>query len=177
MSRSALVVISALTLLVAGRPCPANAQMVLDRSVVANGGAAQSSPDYLLGATCGQAGTGIAANVGFRAEIGFWHALAGGTSATPPVGDDRPDRFDLTTGPTAGGTAARSIRFTVPHRARIHIALYSVTGRMVWIATDGEYPTGHHQVELPAAGWPSGIYFCRLTAERFVLTRKLLWVR
>jgi acetyl esterase/lipase len=63
--------------------------------------------------------------------------------------------------------------FTIHHSLKI----YDLLGREVAVLVDGEKPAGTHSATWDAAGLPSGMYFYRLTTNKFVETKRLLLVR
>jgi beta-glucosidase len=66
------------------------------------------------------------------------------------------------------------IGFDVPRASRVAVAVYDILGRQVAALIDGQILAGGHRVEWNAAGMASGVYFCRMTAEGFTQTRKLV---
>ncbi len=49
--------------------------------------------------------------------------------------------------------------------------IYDILGREVATLIDEHRPAGFHSFDWDAAGYPSGIYFYRLTGEGSVLTK------
>jgi hypothetical protein len=75
-----------------------------------------------------------------------------------------------------------SVRFGLPARSRVRLAVYSVDGRLVSVLADSERPPGHHAITWNGAGprgraLPPGLYFCRLDAGRQAVTRKILLLK
>lgn len=75
------------------------------------------------------------------------------------------------------------ISFSLPRESTVRIEIYDATGRLVGRLLDGNrLPAGPHAVEWngrDARGRvvPSGVYFCRLTAGKERLSRKLVVAR
>ena len=74
------------------------------------------------------------------------------------------------------------IAFFLPEPAHVTIDIYDVQGRLVSRLVDGLVPRGEQVVDWNgdnSFGRPvgSGVYFCRLTTGREVLTRKMLLLR
>jgi hypothetical protein len=75
-----------------------------------------------------------------------------------------------------------TIRYYVPERCRVKVAIYDVAGRTIASLEDRDRPPGHYSLEWngrdnlgkPAA---SGIYFCRLQAGKEMRSRKMVLLR
>ncbi|HXG37214.1 MAG TPA: T9SS type A sorting domain-containing protein [Bacteroidota bacterium] len=75
---------------------------------------------------------------------------------------------------------ATVIRFTLPGvgtRHEVSLRVFNMLGQEVATLVNGEMEAGHHQVQWQAEGLPSGVYFYRLEAGRFVETKKMMLVR
>ena len=70
-----------------------------------------------------------------------------------------------------------TLRFAVPQRSQVSLKLYDVTGREVRTLVDGEIEAGYHTARISEAGLAGGVYFCRMTADGFLATRKLLLMK
>lgn len=70
-----------------------------------------------------------------------------------------------------------TIGFTLPERAFVRIVVHDVTGARAAVLAEGERGPGSHLVEWDAAGFSSGVYYCRMLADGFEAVRKLLLVR
>jgi PKD repeat protein len=74
------------------------------------------------------------------------------------------------------------IEYTLPSRAHVRLEIFDITGRMVRVLEDGSRAEGMHHViwdgrdanDQPLA---SGVYFYRLTAPEYRLTRKMVLLR
>ncbi|MCL4704400.1 T9SS type A sorting domain-containing protein [bacterium] len=70
-----------------------------------------------------------------------------------------------------------TIRFDLPQREQVKLAVYNTMGELVQILTEGSLPAGTHIFTFEAAGLASGVYLYRLQAGAFSETRKLLLMR
>jgi hypothetical protein len=66
------------------------------------------------------------------------------------------------------------IGFSVPKTSTVTIKVYDAIGNLVAIPVNENKPAGIYKVEFDATGLPSGTYFCKLRAGRFVETRKIV---
>ena len=108
--------------------------------------------------------------------------LSYGTSVPTPV------EVDLPTVPALDGNYPNPfnpltvIRFSVPSRRHVELAVYDVRGRKVRTLVQGVLPAGAHQVAWQGRDdvgrqVSSGLYFCRLTAGAESLVHKMLLMK
>jgi PKD repeat protein len=70
-----------------------------------------------------------------------------------------------------------SISFALPREATVRIDVFSVNGELITTLLNESRNEGYHVVEWNAAGAASGIYFYRLTAGDFTMTRKMILMK
>jgi hypothetical protein len=70
-----------------------------------------------------------------------------------------------------------TIRFGLPHRSRVDLAVYNTLGQRVRTLIQSEREAGYHEVTFRGDGLASGVYVYRLAAEGAVVTRRMLLVR
>ena len=69
------------------------------------------------------------------------------------------------------------ISFSVPTAGNVTITLYDINGQVVGEIVNGLYAAGKHTVNFFGTGLSSGVYFYRITAGKFVQTRKLVLMK
>lgn len=74
------------------------------------------------------------------------------------------------------------MRFSVPHRAAVNIVIVDPLGRRARVLVDEMLPAGEHRVRWDGRDdqgvkVASGIYFVKMSTEKFVAVRKLLLLR
>ncbi|MFH1754540.1 MAG: T9SS type A sorting domain-containing protein [Candidatus Latescibacterota bacterium] len=69
------------------------------------------------------------------------------------------------------------IHYYVPEATRVQLAVYNVDGRLVAKLVDGEVNAGPHSVTWDAKSAASGVYFCRLNAQGFEQTQKIVFMK
>ena len=67
-----------------------------------------------------------------------------------------------------------TIRFATPLREKVVLSVFDLLGRKVATLLDKEVDAGEHSVIFNASNLPSGVYFYRLQAGRFMKTKKLV---
>ncbi len=69
------------------------------------------------------------------------------------------------------------IAFDLPKAACASLIVYDLTGRQVQTLFDEQMSAGHHEIGFDGASLPSGIYFARLSAGKFVRIQKLVLLK
>jgi hypothetical protein len=70
-----------------------------------------------------------------------------------------------------------TIRYYLPERMDVSLAIFDAAGREVEVLERGERSGGCHDAVWNAAGYQSGLYFCRLKAGKVSISRKLVLLR
>jgi hypothetical protein len=70
-----------------------------------------------------------------------------------------------------------TIRYGVPHKTTVQLAVFNALGQSVSTLVNGEQEAGYHEVKFDGSELSSGVYFYRIEAGSFVQTRKLLLLR
>jgi subtilisin family serine protease len=96
--------------------------------------------------------------------------------------DDTPTRFELYANHPNPFNPSTMISYDLPKSSRVRLAIYDVSGREIRELVDGTEPPGRRMVEWDgrnASGETvaSGVYFYRLTAEDYVRTMKMVFLK
>ena len=67
-----------------------------------------------------------------------------------------------------------TIEFDIPRPSKVRLIIYDVLGKEVVRLVDGERSAGHYAVRFNASQVPSGVYFCRLSADGFSQSQKVV---
>ena len=67
-----------------------------------------------------------------------------------------------------------TIRYAVPARSHVTLAVFSTLGQLVATLEEGEREAGTYEVQFDASGLGSGVYYYRLRAGDLTQTRKLV---
>jgi hypothetical protein len=70
-----------------------------------------------------------------------------------------------------------TIRFTLPNRSNVTLTVFNLMGQEITSLVEGEKEAGFHEVLFDGSHLESGVYFCRLQAEGFTQTRKLIIIK
>ena len=66
-----------------------------------------------------------------------------------------------------------TIRYSLPSRSHVLLAVYNALGERVAVLAEGEQESGFHEVRFDGSALASGVYFYRLQSTGFVQTKKL----
>jgi hypothetical protein len=69
------------------------------------------------------------------------------------------------------------IKFALPAKAHVKIAVYNIKGEQVAELINEERPAGHHQVQFNAQNRASGVYFYVMESGTFRELRKMMFVK
>ena len=69
------------------------------------------------------------------------------------------------------------IRFGLPEESHVQLIIYDITGREITTLIKQKMPAGYHVQMFNAHDIPSGIYFYRLTAGRFIQSKKMILIK
>ncbi len=69
------------------------------------------------------------------------------------------------------------IEFEIPEDVHVVLIVYDISGREVGRLVDGVVPAGYHKVKFDGSNLPSGIYFYKLKAGKFVDVKKMVLMK
>jgi len=70
-----------------------------------------------------------------------------------------------------------TIRFTVPKTAHVSLDIYDARGRQVIRVLNKTMTAGEYTLNLDFQRLPSGIYYCRMTADGFRAVSKMIFMK
>jgi hypothetical protein len=72
---------------------------------------------------------------------------------------------------------ATTIRYALPHRSQVLLAVFNTLGQQVATLVQGQQEAGAYDVKFDGSILASGVYFCRIQAGDYVATKKLLLMK
>jgi hypothetical protein len=102
------------------------------------------------------------------------------SSATTGVAgqvDGMPRAFSLMQNYPNPFNPSTTIRYGLPNRSHVTLAVFNTLGQQVAILKNGEQDAGFHEVQFDGSRLASGIFFYRLQAGTFTETKKLILLK
>ncbi|HXX62653.1 MAG TPA: T9SS type A sorting domain-containing protein, partial [Bacteroidota bacterium] len=70
-----------------------------------------------------------------------------------------------------------TIGYGLPHRSHVTIGVFNALGQLLVQLVDAFQEAGYHETIFDGMKLASGVYFCRLQADTFAQTVKIVLVR
>jgi hypothetical protein len=171
--RSAVLLAITVTLSIA---LAADAQVRMPQGVFGNGGGLTGDASHAIQGTLGQLVLGVATGPQTVCQNGFWFSpllFCSGVDQPEPA----PGAFWLSPAQPNPFRQVTALAYAIPMRCRVTIRLFDVSGRETTTLVDKEQEAGSYSALLTGARLSSGVYFCRMAADRFVKTERLVLIR
>ena len=68
-------------------------------------------------------------------------------------------------------------RFTLPQKSEVTITVYNILGEKISNNYSREFIEGYHEVDINSTGYPSGIYFYKIQAGKFLAIKKMVLLK
>jgi hypothetical protein len=88
-----------------------------------------------------------------------------------------PVKYDLAQNYPNPFNPTTKIIFDLPARAKATLDVFNVLGQKVTTLVDAELAADRYEVEWDGSNVASGIYFYRLAADQFVMTKKMMLLK
>jgi len=72
---------------------------------------------------------------------------------------------------------ATVVRYHLPAAGRVKLVVYDLLGHEVAVLVNENKAAGSYGVRFDGTGLSSGVYLCRMTADRYVESRKMVFLR
>lgn len=96
---------------------------------------------------------------------------------TSPISDATPVVYSLGPNYPNPFNPITTLNFTLPEAAKINLAIYDISGRLVASMVDGYRQAGSHEVTFDGSNLASGIYLYRLQAGDFTASGKMVLLK
>lgn len=104
--------------------------------------------------------------------------LGSGTiTAVEQIGDAYPVAYHLSQNYPNPFNPSTSIDFAIPSRSQVILKVYNLLGQEVASLVDELKDAGSYRVRFDAEALSAGVYFYRLSADRFSITRKMILLK
>ena len=108
---------------------------------------------------------------------GVWKRPLSNVTNVEQVSSTVPARSELEQNYPNPFNPSTNITFSIPSRSLVSLKIFDALGREVSVLIAEELAAGTHTRQWNAAGLPSGVYFCRLNADSFTETKKIVLLR
>jgi hypothetical protein len=105
---------------------------------------------------------------------GFWPVASGTLTG---VIEDLPAAFGLGQNFPNPFNPRTTIPFALPREARVHLAVFDVSGRLVSVLLDRDLPAGSHLAAFTADRLSSGLYLYRIHCEGWTSTGRMMLLK
>ena len=93
------------------------------------------------------------------------------------VSSEIPDKFSLLQNFPNPFNPTTNIKFDIPKKSFVKLVIYNLLGKEITTFVNEELNSGSYQADWNASEYPSGIYFFRIEAEDFVLTKSMVLLK
>ncbi len=105
------------------------------------------------------------------------HYRRTGVASASGAGNSVPSAFALSQNYPNPFNPSTVIRYALPGRSHVVIALFNTLGQHVATLVNGDLEAGNHEVRFDGSNLASGVYYYRIQAGGFVQTKHMLFIR
>ncbi|MDY0083182.1 MAG: T9SS type A sorting domain-containing protein [Ignavibacteriaceae bacterium] len=93
------------------------------------------------------------------------------------VGSGVPKEFNLSQNYPNPFNPSTKIKFSIPTETKVVLGVYNALGEQVAEVVNSIIQEGYHEVVFDAGSLPSGIYFYKIHADKFVNVKKMILLK
>ncbi len=112
-----------------------------------------------------------------RCNQEYWSFTVDSMLTRIPGGRAAPRSFFLAQNFPNPFNPVTTIPYGIPEVSRVTIEIFNLLGQRVEVLLDRKQRPGYYQIQWNAGGYPSGVYWCRMTTNQFVAFKKLLLLK
>ena len=90
---------------------------------------------------------------------------------------DIPENYSLSQNYPNPFNSDTTIKFAIPADEHVAVSIYNLLGQKIETLIDKHYKSGTHRINWSAEGYPSGVYFYRITTDNWTQACKLTLVK
>lgn len=102
---------------------------------------------------------------------------SGFTVKTGNISNNIPSNFKLYNNYPNPFNPETSIEFDIPISSFVKLSIFDLTGRELEVLVNRDLPPGRYQAKWNANNYSSGLYFYRLTTDRYTSTNKMILLK
>jgi len=93
------------------------------------------------------------------------------------TGQIYPNKFTLRQNYPNPFNPVTSIKYQVARTSQVDLSIFNILGQKVATLVSDKQQAGDYNVEWDASGFASGVYLYRLTADKFIEIKKLVFIK
>jgi photosystem II stability/assembly factor-like uncharacterized protein len=128
---------------------------------------------YLYSMSFVNANTGWAVGAGGR----ILKTTNGGVTAITPINTEAPNEFKLEQNYPNPFNPGTNIKFQIPKQGYTELRIFDILGKEIGVLVNARLNPGTYKVDWDASGYPSGVYYCKLTAGDFTESKKMVLIK
>ncbi|SVC08917.1 uncharacterized protein METZ01_LOCUS261771, partial [marine metagenome] len=70
-----------------------------------------------------------------------------------------------------------TIHYSLNKNANVEVSIYDIAGRLITTLINEFQIAGYHSITWNASNFSSGIYFLKMSSEKFTITQKLVLIK
>jgi hypothetical protein len=98
-------------------------------------------------------------------------------TGTEPIANNIPDNYSLSQNYPNPFNPTTVIKYTLPEQKLVKLAVYDMLGKEVSSLDNEVKEAGSYEVTWDASRYPSGVYFYRITAGDYTVTKKMILLK
>lgn len=114
---------------------------------------------------------------GFCTNNGSIYKTINGGVWITQISSATPDNFKLYQNYPNPFNPSTRIKFSLPQWEFVNISIYDIRGRNIKTLVNQNLPEGVYETEFEAEYLSSGVLFCKMTAEKFNATKKIIFTK
>jgi len=102
---------------------------------------------------------------------------SGGITAIEPINNSIPEKYSLSQNYPNPFNPSTNIQFDIPKTSAVKLVVYDVLGKEISVLVSEELKAGTYNYIWNASALNSGLYFYKLSADKFTDTRKMVLIK
>jgi hypothetical protein len=94
-----------------------------------------------------------------------------------PAGETIPGEFSVSQNYPNPFNPSTVLKFSVPVNSHVKLTVYNAAGQEIEQLVNSSYQPGNYEIEWIASSYPSGVYFYKIEAGEYNMTRKMVLIK
>jgi hypothetical protein len=93
------------------------------------------------------------------------------------LSNELPDKFSLNQNYPNPFNPSTNIKFDISKSSFVRISIFDVSGKEVTVLVNEQLQPGTYQTDWNASAYSSGVYFCKIAAEKYTDTKRMVLIK